>query len=369
MRIRSQNPGFTLVELLVVIAIIGILIALLLPAVQAAREAARRMQCTNKIKQLSLAFQTFHDAYQRFPAGSHDKAWLSYKKMSDQNQSLDELNQYSFLTLLLPFIEQQAMYDKITTSCQVLRDANNGSGFSPQGGGDREGLRNPFRDPIGALRCPSDINASLMKNEWPARTSYRGCWGDILTNWNWGRNRGVLTHGETEHAMGSITDGTSNTVAISESLVVSHTEDDESRWKFAIVDRAGDGVTPATCAEFKGKDGELTILPSGTRGRGRKGLCWSSARLMYTGFQTALPPNSITCAESEADDRGYFTVGSNHTGGVNVGMMDGSVTFVSDTIDCNDQSITIRNQYTGPSPYSVWGAAGSINGGESKALP
>ncbi len=96
--------GFTLVELLVVIAIIGILIALLLPAVQAAREAARRSQCTNNLKQIGLALHNYHDTYQTFPAGSY---------YGDATQVFDRRG--SILIRLLPFAEQQPLYEEFDT--------------------------------------------------------------------------------------------------------------------------------------------------------------------------------------------------------------------------------------------------------------
>ncbi|MBN2293811.1 MAG: DUF1559 domain-containing protein, partial [Pirellulales bacterium] len=97
---NKSRQGFTLVELLVVIAIIGILIALLLPAVQAAREAARRMQCTNHLKQLALTAQTFHSSEGHLPAGAYCKG--------------TQIGHcHSWLEKLLPFMEQQAIYDQI----------------------------------------------------------------------------------------------------------------------------------------------------------------------------------------------------------------------------------------------------------------
>jgi prepilin-type N-terminal cleavage/methylation domain-containing protein len=99
--IRSSPFGFTLVELLVVIAIIGVLIALLLPAVQAAREAARRMQCSNKVKQLSLALHNYHDTYDSFPAGGSPF-------YADDNSDLWKYRA-SVLFTILPFCEQQSL--------------------------------------------------------------------------------------------------------------------------------------------------------------------------------------------------------------------------------------------------------------------
>ena len=105
----QTRRGFTLVELLVVIAIIGILIALLLPAVQQAREAARRMECTNKLKQLALATHNFHDTYNRFPCAFKDPLFL---KPGTTNNFGGGRDRWSWLVTLLPQIEQTAVWDE-----------------------------------------------------------------------------------------------------------------------------------------------------------------------------------------------------------------------------------------------------------------
>ena len=112
----SKRRGFTLVELLVVIAIIGILIGLLLPAVQAAREAARRMQCTNQLKQLGLAAQNFHDINNHLPNRS---AQHILKKYSSNNGSWER---FSYMTTMLPYIEQNAMYQQFISDRDVRQD-------------------------------------------------------------------------------------------------------------------------------------------------------------------------------------------------------------------------------------------------------
>ena len=111
----QQRRGFTLVELLVVIAIIGILVAMLLPAVQAAREAARRIQCTNQFKQVGLALHNYHSAVQTFPPGQF--LWLPGDGMNDSNCGVHDSNTpggiyFGWATFILPFLEQQEIYDQ-----------------------------------------------------------------------------------------------------------------------------------------------------------------------------------------------------------------------------------------------------------------
>ena len=380
MKIQAQNRGFTLVELLVVIAIIGMLIALLLPAVQAAREAARRMSCSNNIKQISLSFQNFHDAYKRFPSGREDPLWTSYRRSN--GQAMGRADQYGFLPLLMPFCEQTALYSTITSGCKALMDAGENNLFNQSGGGGEGGLPNPFSNvPLPPLRCPSEANVIMIPNDQTARTSYRGSWGDLAMRAEWDRPaRGVLIRTERgeRRDMSSITDGTSNTVVISESLVSTvadiGTANAETRFKIAIVavPNSGTFYTPAECAATKGSSGELQ---AGQDGRGGKGVRWADVQLCFTGFTTTLPPNSPSCSRGNPDEGAYITVSSNHSGGVNAGLMDGSVRFVSDSISSRTTGIDEPAPHTGggysfsgPSPYGVWGALGSVDGGDSVSL-
>lgn len=143
MRSRTPYQGFTLVELLVVIAIIGILVALLLPAVQAAREAARRMSCGNNLKQLGLALQNYHDTYKVFPP-AHIPFNTAYPTTPRNETSADNYGP-SWMVLILPFMEQQPLHSKIDWS-QSMSHANNAP------------VRSVF---IEGYVCPSDANASV----------------------------------------------------------------------------------------------------------------------------------------------------------------------------------------------------------------
>jgi prepilin-type N-terminal cleavage/methylation domain-containing protein len=157
MRTRRQVAGFTLVELLVVIAIIGILVSLLLPAVQSAREAARRMQCQNNLKQLALATHNYHDTHKVFPP-SHVNYWSSYK----YETFLPVLN-HSGMALILPFMEQTPIYDQI--------DFRLATGPSKYPDGEVPVIQqhqNISKLQLGSFLCPTDNGRKTVPVGWQA---------------------------------------------------------------------------------------------------------------------------------------------------------------------------------------------------------
>ena len=138
---RSRQRGFTLVELLVVIAIIGILVALLLPAIQAAREAARRSQCVNNLKQLAIGFQNYHDTYKKLPA-------YCYRSYGPASNWASHWEGFSAHTMLLPYIEQQTMWDEFLRTYSASPDLLEGW---------RTGTFGPLSNQeVPPFRCPSD---------------------------------------------------------------------------------------------------------------------------------------------------------------------------------------------------------------------
>ncbi|MDR2757669.1 MAG: DUF1559 domain-containing protein [Planctomycetaceae bacterium] len=371
---KNKLIGFTLVELLVVIAIIGVLIALLLPAVQAAREAARRSQCINNTKQIGLAFHNFHAVQNRFPAGSYEPTWMSYKKASNPTQTIGNVNYIGFLMTLAPFYEQQAIYDAVSAECSKYAAMNpdpaNYNAVHPGNGV-------VYRETVIAnLRCPSDANAFVKGNDL-ARTSYHGCWGDLICRDTDQFARGVLVRGDyIKVDSGSITDGTSNTIAVSESLCGLYNDDNEVKYKIGVVQLASSTFTPKDCLDQKG-NGDEVIASVASMTYGKKGCRWASGQMGYSGFQTILPPNSPTCATNGTstgntwilEQKGVYSTSSYHSGGVIAGMLDGSVRFVSNTIDCGDPTQNPALSYSGKSQYGIWGSAGSVAGEEAQTLP
>ena len=390
--------AFTLVELLVVIAIIGILIALLLPAVQAAREAARRMQCTNNLKQNTLAVHTFHDAHKRIPSARWDPIWhnIAMTRSAAGWGSAWELGFYNHWTVSLPFFEQTALYDTLVGA--AMRDQVYLRHVAVSGG-----VLTPMSYALSPLVCPSDGAAArpgpVAGNVGVGRVNYYGSYGDsvIRIYWNSQRGRGVFASSILDdwanraHVLGSlgfssISDGTSNTVMISESAAARSVSDSGIRSGMASMTAMlhaanWESVPPSDCAALRRPNGVIADPVTAWAGGpneigGHKGWRWAeTAQDVIPLFSTILPPNAPSCLGNGSR---LATASSYHSGGANVAFVDGSVRFVSDTIDHGRITETSgyangflgpQIDYTGPSTFGVWGALGSRAGGESASLP
>ncbi len=377
----GRTRGFTLVELLVVIAIIGILIGLLLPAVQAAREAARRMQCTNNLKQLGLALHNYHDAHNALPGFA-----------MGGNRTYD----YTPFVGMLPNFEQQARYAEIAAG----DPANGIAGF------DIEPFENysAFLRPIPTINCPSDAQAAqgFTESGFSApftTTSYRFCEGDAINGRGWWNDcrsnnsncpqskRGAFTmkfDGIRARgwcpSLAAIVDGTSNTIAMSERCTsprgrcnnTSQPADTKIKTGWAKGDMWGNNPK-AACMTLVGNDGNYVSTATTQAG---SGSLYAMYYPVHARFHTVCPPNGPSCGCDWGDSL-IMAATSYHSGGVNTLRFDGSVAFVSDTVDTGDLTVMLalpatgtgnRGAAEGKSPYGVWGALGSICGGETISL-
>ncbi len=318
----GRQRAFTLVELLVVIAIIGILIALLLPAVQAAREAARRTQCVNNLKQLGLAMHNYHDVYNIFPKNAYGGSafgWNGWECLSAN-------------VMLLPYIEQGPLYNQ-------FREA-------PAGGWGRyHGLMKNNR--LAAFICPTTgPHPNPNYNYWAGPGShYAWCSGSsVHTAWNNAANQNGMFNVVRERRMSDVRDGLSNTIMASEFL---SGDGNDARATYPTdVFYAGDGVFNAVADKFWPTQAELdaigqAALNSPQGHLSNNGGLWGWYAHAQTLFNTAAPPNwrwptaGGNCCPGGAHDWGWGVIPARsfHPGGVNAAFGDGSVRFISNTVD------------------------------------
>jgi prepilin-type processing-associated H-X9-DG protein len=357
------------VELLVVIAIIGILIALLLPAVQAAREAARRMQCTNNLKQLALGCQNYHDT----AVDSLPTSCTFIQIRSDQQSG------WSYLFQILPYIEQTAVYDagytQSMTTCGWEDQSKNNAPYTA-------------RAKIACFTCPSDDNRKFPDNVHQP-SSYPPCAGDYSFYWTSSakdQSRGALGY-RCYLGMSASTDGTSNTILSGEHLISGVIGSRLVKEGVAVSTDAVPAATATADGNFMNARADLCMATrtgneyntssvytytDSTGDRAKIGGCWTSGWTVFH-FNTINPPNAPSCiSASNVAIPAIIAPSSNHTGGINCAYVDGSVHFISETINCLTSGVTAsaaRPKVQGISNFGVWGALGTRSGGESATAP
>jgi prepilin-type N-terminal cleavage/methylation domain-containing protein len=419
---KTIRPAFTLVELLVVIAIIGILAALLLPAIQQAREAARRMSCSNNIRQYGLAAMNYESTYKVLPPmnigyfvgnGAYGTINTSSTRFGASAGRL------SGLVSILPFMEQTPLFNDIT------------GGFTQNFGTDRVFSGYGMVIPAGstawvdvhpawstnyqpalteppAFRCPSEpakkakgSNTSLALG----RSNYAFCMGDsdrgvTGLDINQDVTRGPFQRGK-QRALSAILDGTTNTILFGE--IASPPSGIQNTVTNAREPRVQGARVPGVLVP-------VTLLPNNSTANAididkckamvrsaryigtiaqlelRRSTRWLDSLPCFTGFTTTTGPNGASCADPALNTNaileidGTLPAGSYHTGGAHVCMADVGVKFITSDIDTtNPNPLTSGTALTAPckiganatsnwtsaSPFGTWGAMGTMGAGET----
>jgi prepilin-type N-terminal cleavage/methylation domain-containing protein/prepilin-type processing-associated H-X9-DG protein len=353
-----RRRAFTLIELLVVISIIAVLIALLLPAVQAAREAARRIQCTNNMKQIGLALHNYHSVHNVFAMGCSSGAYNPPGTYWSVKQNL------SALALMLPFLEQMAVYNSI--------NFNYGADAEPIGSMTQAAWvqLTATNTSIKAFQCPSDPLAGAPDYQNTTNTNnYYACVG---TTMYWSQlgttyplfvpsvnmpSTGLFTL-QASYGLSSCTDGSSNTIAFAEAAVGSQTATLGQKLVGVVNVTA---IQPYETLSSTVPNAQAALQAcqaawsSGTGGSAdtQRGDAWGHGAMAMTLFNTIAPPNAYNssfayCSSIGSGARSDLSNSDSwHPGGVNVTLADGSVRFVKNSIN-----------------IQIWMALGTRSGGE-----
>ena len=335
----TQHRGFTLVELLVVVAIIGTLIGLLLPAVQSAREAGRRMNCGNNLRQIALAAANHESARGRYPIGSESRQW------DERPEFPHQFFRWSVLAHLSPYYEEEALLRSLDLTVPLY------TGLTP----DSIARQNKpiVRLQVPLFLCPSDVQSRVSDTFGP--TNYAGCTGSGIGGGTPFEVDGIYgINSRTTPA--AIRDGLSKTLMFSESILGSG----------PVATRSAAGLAPDTGYGF------VFVTPLTEAACSRpfyynftdlRGFSWANGEYRTTLYNHARQPNADTfdclaALMTTADPArmyagyGWRTARSRHPGGVNAAAADGSVHFISDNIDAG-----------------VWQGLATRSGGEPVAVP
>jgi prepilin-type N-terminal cleavage/methylation domain-containing protein/prepilin-type processing-associated H-X9-DG protein len=411
MKRLSDDKGFTLLELLVVVGVIGVLVSLLLPAVQAAREAARRLSCSNNFGQVALGVIEYHDTFNHLPP--HGTGTFSHANLPANTNQF----RLSFLVSITPFVGETPLWETISEELRgdppITVSETEGAYFGAYIGMEEEGKTNthlyppmgpspivtnfkPWSMEISTFRCPSDPGMGLPSM---GRTNYAACLGDAIE----GLDQGMWRHekgkwspsGEQQMqatgrgmfvprmitSFSDVNDGLSSTIMLGEINTDLGDQDIRTKpslkngWKGGILDDVSicrsnqiDPMRPRFWATPGIGGAAGPTLSANSEGRGYR---WADATPLMTGFNTTLPPNTALCFGGDETTIGTLSISSRHPGGAHIAMGDGAVKFITDSIEGGNSSggtVVLNGQghYApqSPSPFGLWGALGTRDQGE-----
>jgi prepilin-type processing-associated H-X9-DG protein len=346
-----------------------VLIAILLPAVQAAREASQRMACSNNLRQIGIAIHAHVDVNQLLPQGTDSTFTTTATPINRTGR------RYSAFVFMLPYMEQSALYDSIQTTMATTASWNNTT---------NRGIV------IKGFFCPSDGFADNPGTGSCKRGNYAVSAGDyaLVSRNDTNEENGFYSRGTFQPqkaiSLDDITDGTSNTVLASERSSSQGSIPPRPIIAGIVYSVSGvfpnnnynscetSGFDPKKCFDYKDSSGKypnsanmVTESDSIYGVVSKSASRWIDGGTPFTWVNTILPPNSPSCISNNDDGApALIPPTSNHTNGCQVGFGDGSVQFIANSIDWGDpNAICVRS---GTSPFGVWGAIGSRNGDESK---
>lgn len=410
-RPRHHN-GFTLLELLVVVGVIGILVGLLLPAVQAAREAARRMSCSNNFKQIALGVAQYHDAFGILPP--HGTG--TFNNANDPAKT----NQFrlSFLVSITPFMGTTPTWSAISSETKGRKPGGNvisedeglsvdelyamemamevGAEEAPShlypkmGPAPSMSSYGPWVSEVPTYRCPSDPGIGTPSL---GRTNYTACLGDAIEGldegqWRYEQKKWSPSGEQQMQATGrgmfvprmvtsfdDVTDGLSYTIMMGE--IATDLGDNDIRtvpsmhngWQGGVLDDVDYCRSQLDPQRPRFWDTASAVQLPATRSQGR-GFRWADAMPLMTGFNTTLPPNRELCFGGDSTTIGTLTLSSQHQGGGHVAMGDGAVVFMTDSVEGGTDKGTVvlsgqaERSPGSPSPFGLWGALGTRNQNE-----
>lgn len=339
---------FSLKDLMVAITLIGICFALLMPLVQAARDVARQMSCSNNFKQIGLAIHNYHSAYRRCPGAMCGTPANQYR--------------LSGLIALTPFIESSPFWDRVSNPL-----VDGGVLYPPMGPVPWDTNYPPWSETYASFRCPTDTS----RKEQLGRTNYAFSVGD--------RIEGLYKVTPTDEVRGffaprvvmrfaNITDGLANTMMMAE---IGTKQSRKLQGQFALEQPKSLADAPNTCSKVVDPSRPGRYAPSVTLSKLGRGGAYADGAGGYALVHTILPPNSPSCAIGSLDPlEGIFSAGSYHPDGCHILMGDGAVIFITDSIEAGLTSASSpRSNHTDDgrplrSPYGLWGALGTPKGEE-----